>query len=99
MLMMRRRVGETILIGADIEIHIARIGRTRVKIAIEAPRHLRVVAKEVEVVGAQNRAAAALIAKVLQNRWQGSAEATDKSSEVAPGHPQQQRTRARHEAG
>ncbi len=89
MLMMRRRVGETILIGTDIEIHIARIGRTRVKIAIEAPRHLRVVAKEVEVVEAQNRAAAALVAIVLENRRQAFAETSDKSCEVAPGHPRQ----------
>ena len=60
MLMMRRRAGESILIGEDIEIHIAHIGRTRVKIAIDAPRTVRVVAKEVEVVGRQNRAAAEL---------------------------------------
>lgn len=55
---MRRREGETILIGEEIEIHIAHIGRSRVKIGIEAPRALRVVAKEVRVVGEQNRAAA-----------------------------------------
>jgi len=61
MLLMRRRQGETILIGDEIEIHIAHIGRTRVKIAIDAPRHVRVVAKEVEVVGRQNQAAAASV--------------------------------------
>lgn len=60
MLLMRRRQGETILIGEDIEIHIAHIGRTRVKIAIEAPREVRVVAKEVDTVERQNRAAASL---------------------------------------
>ncbi len=60
MLMMRRRAGESILIGDRIEIHIAHLGRTRVKIAIDAPRTVRVVAKEVELVGRQNRAAAEL---------------------------------------
>ncbi|MFB3825893.1 MAG: carbon storage regulator [Bryobacteraceae bacterium] len=55
---MRRRQGETILIGENIRIHIAHIGRARVKIAIDAPRELRVVAKEVEDVERQNRAAA-----------------------------------------
>jgi carbon storage regulator len=60
MLLMRRRQGEIIRIGDDIEIHLVHIGRTRVKIAIQAPRELRVVTQEVEIVGAQNRAAAAL---------------------------------------
>ena len=76
MLMMRRRASETILIGAEIEIHIAQIGRSRVKVGIVAPRHLRVVAKEVEMVEAENRAAAvrlpepaaaaALVARALE---------------------------------
>jgi carbon storage regulator len=59
MLMMKRRAGESILIGDDIEIHLAHIGRTRVKIGIQAPRHVAVVAKEVKLVRDQNRAAAA----------------------------------------
>jgi len=58
MLMMKRRQGEAILIGDDIEIHLAHIGRTRVKIGIKAPRHLAVVAKEVQLVRDENRAAA-----------------------------------------
>ncbi len=59
MLVMRRRQGETILIGGEIEIHIAHIGRSRVKIAIRAPKDVRVVAKELQEVGEENRAAAA----------------------------------------
>lgn len=58
MLMMKRRAGESILIGEDIEIHLAHIGRTRVKIGIQAPRDVPVVAKEVKLVRDQNRAAA-----------------------------------------
>jgi carbon storage regulator len=58
MLMMKRRQGEAILIGDDIEIHLAHIGRTRVKIGIKAPRHLAVVAREVHLVRNENRAAA-----------------------------------------
>ncbi len=58
MLMMKRRAGESILIGDDIEIHLAHIGRTRVKIGIQAPRSVTVVAKEVKLVRDQNRAAA-----------------------------------------
>ena len=40
MMVMRRREGEKILIGDNISIHIAHIGRNKVKIAIEAPREI-----------------------------------------------------------
>ncbi len=58
MLIMKRRAGEAILIGADIEIHIAQIGRSRVKIGIKAPREIPVIAEEVRRVEEENRAAA-----------------------------------------
>jgi len=58
MLIMSRRQGETILIGNDIEIVIAHIGRSRVKVGIRAPREMTVVAQEVKLVGEENRAAA-----------------------------------------
>ena len=60
MLMMSRRQGEVILIGDDIEIVIAHIGRTRVKVGIRAPRETPVVAREVKLVRDENLAAAAL---------------------------------------
>jgi carbon storage regulator len=67
MLIMSRRQGETILIGNDIEIVIAHIGRSRVKVGIRAPREMTVVAQEVKLVGEENRAAAqAPSAAVLQ---------------------------------
>jgi carbon storage regulator len=58
MLMMSRRQGETILIGDEIEIVIAHIGRSRVKVGIRAPRQTPVIAQEVKLVGEENRAAA-----------------------------------------
>lgn len=67
MLMMSRRRGEAILIGDEIEIVIAQIGRSRVRVGIRAPRELAVVAQEVKMVGDENRAAAgALPAAVLE---------------------------------
>jgi carbon storage regulator len=60
MLMMSRRQGETILIGDDIEIVIAHIGRTRVKVGIRAPRETTVLAREVKLVRDENMAAAGL---------------------------------------
>jgi carbon storage regulator len=61
MLMMSRRQGEVILIGDDIEIVIAHIGRTRVRVGIRAPRETPVVAREVKLVREENRAAAAVV--------------------------------------
>jgi carbon storage regulator len=59
MLMMVRREGETILIGDDIEVVITHIGRSRVKVGIRAPREMPVMAREVKLVGDENRAASA----------------------------------------
>ena len=57
--MMSRREGETILIGEDIEIVIAHISRSRVRVGIRAPRETPVIANEVKLVRDENRAAAA----------------------------------------
>lgn len=59
MLMMARREGETILIGDQIEVVIAHIGRSRVRVGIRAPREMSVIAREVKLVRDENRAASA----------------------------------------
>lgn len=58
MLMMSRRQGETILIGDSIEIVIAHLGRSRVKVGIRAPREMVVLAREVKLVRDENLTAA-----------------------------------------
>ena len=55
---MRRRAGESILIGDDIEIRIIHIGESRIKIGITAPKSVPVTMKEVKLVGEENLAAA-----------------------------------------
>ncbi len=60
MLIMSRRAGETILIGEEIEIVIAHIGRTRVKVGINAPRDTAVMTREARLVRDENVAAAAV---------------------------------------
>ena len=50
MLIMSRREGDTILIGDEIEIVIAHIGRTRVKVGIRAPRAMTVIPHEVKLI-------------------------------------------------
>ena len=67
MLMMARREGETILIGEDIEVVIAHIGRSRVKVGIRAPREMPVIAREVKLVREENVAAAARSDAALSN--------------------------------
>jgi carbon storage regulator len=58
MLVMSRRQGETILIGDEIEIVIAHLGRSRVKVGIRAPRQMAVVAREMKLVREENLRAA-----------------------------------------
>jgi carbon storage regulator len=58
MMVMRRREGEKILIGGNITVHITHIGRNKVKIGIDAPREIRVVAEEIHRVTEENAAAA-----------------------------------------
>lgn len=58
MLVMSRRQGETILIGDEIEIVIAHIGRSRVKVGIRAPRRMPVIARELKLVCEENLTAA-----------------------------------------
>ena len=58
MLVMSRRQGETILIGEEIEIVIAHVGRSRVKVGIRAPRQMQVIAREMKLVSEENLRAA-----------------------------------------
>jgi len=58
--MMSRREGEVILIGDDVEIVIARIGRSRVTVGIRAPRQTPVAAREIKLVEEENRTAASI---------------------------------------
>jgi carbon storage regulator len=61
MLVIRRRVGETLVIGSDIEVEVLESGGSQVKLGIRAPREIGVVRKEIRTVGAQNLAAAQLL--------------------------------------
>ena len=54
MLVMRRRAGEVLLIGPDIELEILEIGATRVKIGITAPASCTIVRKEVALTREEN---------------------------------------------
>ena len=58
MLVMRRRQGDALLIGEDIEIEILEVSATRVKIGIVAPAATTIVRKEVALTREANLKAA-----------------------------------------
>lgn len=58
MLVVRRRAGQSILIGEDVEIQVLEIGPARVKLGITAPAAISVVRSEVRLTREENLAAA-----------------------------------------
>jgi len=66
---LRRRVGESIVLGEDIEIEVVEISRTRVKLGVRAPRHVTVMRREAVTMAAENRQASdmAEVLRLLKN--------------------------------
>jgi carbon storage regulator len=58
MLVIRRRAGESVLIGDDVEVRVTEIGATRVKLCILAPKEVLIARKEVQLTREENIAAA-----------------------------------------
>jgi carbon storage regulator len=56
-LVIRRRCGETLVIGGEIEIEILETGNSQVKLGIRAPKEIVVLRKEIQITGQQNLAA------------------------------------------
>lgn len=98
MLIIRRRAGEAIAIGDDIEIEIVELGASKVKVGIRAPRHVTVQRKEMSSLPERNLAAAALppgIRNLIARRIcaesfpQTPCAAADKTFEARyTGHPE-----------
>jgi carbon storage regulator len=65
MLVIRRRQGEAILVGEDIEIEVLEVGANKVKLGIRGPRSVSVLRKEVKLTMESNIAAASLPAGLL----------------------------------
>lgn len=60
-LVLRRRVGEAIAIGGDIEIEVIEISRSRVKLGVRAPQTISVTRRETVPIAAENRSASELL--------------------------------------
>jgi carbon storage regulator len=58
MLVLRRRAGESVLIGDDIEIELLAVTQQGAKIGIRAPKETIVLRKELKVTQEQNAQAA-----------------------------------------
>jgi carbon storage regulator len=58
MLVIRRRPGESLLIGDGIEVQVVDIAGGRVKLGITGPKEVRVLRKELKLTRDQNLAAA-----------------------------------------
>jgi carbon storage regulator len=58
MLVIRRRAGQSILIGDNVEIEVIEIGPARVKVGIIAPKEVSVLRKEIRITQEANRTAA-----------------------------------------
>lgn len=94
MLVVRRRVGESIVLGEDIEIEIVEISRTRVKLGVRAPRNVTVMRREAVTVAAENLKASDMLPsygpagvdellRLLKNHLEG----TVKVNETVKGAP------------
>ncbi len=59
MLILSRRVGESVTIGNDIVVKIVSLSGNQIRLGITAPREVRVLREEIfETMQAENRAAA-----------------------------------------
>ncbi len=64
--MIRRRAGESLMIGDNVEVEILEIESSQVKIGIRAPREVAVLRKEIHLTAEQNRSASELPREALE---------------------------------
>jgi carbon storage regulator len=67
MLVIKRKVSESILIGDDIEIIISEISQDKVKIAISAPQDIKITRKELAETCEFNKIASEKINEISLN--------------------------------
>jgi len=58
MLILRRRAGESLLIGDDVEVEILETAASGVKVGIRAPKSVAILRKELQITKEANCAAA-----------------------------------------
>lgn len=91
MLVIRRRPGESFLIGDDVEIEVLDATSSQVKLGIRAPREISVLRKEIRVTSEQNRASAGQLDAAAMTRLRESFTAS-----TPPRAPSSEPAHARH---
>lgn len=79
MLVLRRRAGESLLIGEDVEIEVLAITAQGAKIGIRAPKEMVVLRKELKITQQQNEAAAQGLARA---DWKQALEKLRSNSKI-----------------
>jgi carbon storage regulator len=67
-LVIRRRPGETLVIGEDIEIEVLDASPSQVKLGIRAPKSVPVLRKEIQLTRDQNLASARELSPAVMRR-------------------------------
>lgn len=58
MLVLQRKVGESILIGEETTVTLLAVEGGRVRLAVDAPKHIQILRSELKVAAEENVAAA-----------------------------------------
>jgi carbon storage regulator len=72
MLVIRRRPGEILLIGSEVEIEILDSTSSYVKLGVRAPKGVLVLRKEIQLTGEQNRTASREVSHAALDRLLGT---------------------------
>lgn len=73
MLILTRKVGESIVIGDDVTVTVVEASRDQVRLGVDAPRHVSVHREEVYAqISRENEAARAIDTTGIVDRTQGS---------------------------
>lgn len=68
MLVIRRRCGESLMIGDDVEIEVLDCAPSHVKLGVHAPKQITILRKEIHLTGLQNRLATGDLTPVQMTR-------------------------------
>jgi len=82
-LIIGRRIGESIFLGPDVEVRIIELSHSRVTIGIVAPRQLSIMRGEMKLAAEQNRVASQPASPESLARLVGHI----RSSNTGPPHP------------
>lgn len=57
MLVLQRKIGESILIGEETTVTVLAVEGGRVRLAVDAPRYIQILRSELKIAAEENRAA------------------------------------------